>query len=822
LSDRDLHSDGTPSPQEQGDTPAQDEAAAPRPGDTPEGGQQADSGAGTRAGDREQPPIDDWKTQIMPADFRTPEYIKRVNPPQRARTYAPLVIALSALLLLAVLAGGVYAYQTHGGFFVRPTPRPTCPACAVTENYLADYTGGKYEAMYKLVSQATIQKFSDKNILGSTWKDAHDYIVNRTAALVGEARITSMEATPGKVTLTNATTASVPVRVTMDSTWVGTIIQNITIPLVYEHGAWKVNWTPGLIFTALDDPADPYYQRRLRLLGAEGMRGTIYDMNNVPLAQDQQVFTVGVVPGQIKNEPSLLATLSVALGMPADQIKGLYTGKPAGSFVRIRTLSTKAYQPVQNIINTQTQNGAAVQTDTERVYPYGADAAAITGYVSVVTADDLKNDTAHFYGNADMVGRSGVEQWAEQYLRPGRGGQLVVRDINADGSDGRIENVIADRTPTNGDDVHTSISIAAQEAAINTLRGFQKYSGSTAALDPATGEVRVLASYPMYNPNDFSQDFAPGINALNSLDHPYLDRAVGGSYPIGSVFKVITLTAAMENGISPTQVFSCPGSYLVPGETKPRPDDDPHGHGNLTVPQALPPSCDVVFWKVAVLLNQKDPYIIPKMARAFGLGAATGIIGLPQDEENAGQVPDPAYYQSHKNAQWTPTDATNLAIGQGDLLVTPLQIAGIAAAVANNGVRMRPRLVTSITSPTGAVVQTYPAEEVGKLPVSASTLSIVQTAMVSTTITKGGTSYNELHNFPVLIAAKTGTAESSSPAHPMPPHSCYTAYAPASPLSGPPVAPKIAVGAVVEHSGLGEKFALPVVESILRSYLNLG
>jgi penicillin-binding protein 2 len=607
----------------------------------------------------------------------------------------------------------------------------------------------------------------------------------------------------------------------MESSWVGTIIQNITLPLVKEQGTWRVDWTPGLIFSALDNANDPYYHRRLRLIPAEGHRGTIYDADGNPLAQDQAVYTVGVVPGQIKDEAALLQALSASLGMPSSQIKAMYTGKPAGNFVRIRTLPASAFTAVQNAINAQTQNGVAIQTGTGRVYPYGADTSAITGYVSVVTADDLKNDTEHIYGNGDMVGRAGIEQSDEQYLRPGRGGQLVIRDINADGSDGQIVVGITERTPTDGDDIHTSISIASQQTAMAKLRSFKKYAGSTVALDPTTGEVRVMASYPMYNPNDFSLDYSPGIAALSSLDHPYLNRAIAGAYPIGSVFKVITLSAALQSGISPTQVFSCPGYYQVPGEAKPRPDGDPHGHGNLTAPQALAPSCDVIFWTVAVMMNQQDPNILPRMAKAFGLGSATGMTGVAKGAENPGLVPDPAYLKEKKNAQWTPTDATNLAIGQGNLLVTPVQIAQISAAVGNNGVRMRPRLVTSITTPAGAVAESYPAEQVGTLPVSPANLSIVQTAMVSTTTSPSGTSYNEMHTFPVLVAAKTGTAESSGPQNPKPPHSCYTAYAPASPLSGPPVKPQIAVGAVVEYSSFGEYYALPVVESILKAYLKL-
>jgi penicillin-binding protein 2 len=235
------------------------------------------------------------------------------------------------------------------------------------------------------------------------------------------------------------------------------------------------------------------------------------------------------------------------------------------------------------------------------------------------------------------------------------------------------------------------------------------------------------------------------------------------------------------------------------------------------VAKGLAVSCDVVYWQIAVQLNGKDPNILPNMAKGFGYGTKTGIVGLPSDEENPGFVPDPQWLRATKNAGWSPTDAANLAIGQGFFLATPLQIAVAGAAVANNGQRMQPRLVTSIVGVDGQTIASYPAKVLGTLPVSADHLAILQADMLGPTTDPSGTSYNVFNHFPVLVAGKTGTAESGQPQ----PHALYMAYAPASPASGPAVTPKIAIGTLVEYAHFGDYDAAPIVKDLIGLYLNV-
>lgn len=771
-----------------------------------------------------QVPPEALETQDLPPGYAPPPLPAHLpdfdgDGPRRSRR--PLIVTVSVLLVLAVVAGSVFALARARQTTHTPAPKPGCATgtpCQVADAFLAAYSGGNYETMYALTSNASRQRFGDSAILRGSYNDAHDYIVNRTSALINEARVTSIAVTPDKMTQTSATTATVPVQVVMQSAWLGSIEQQITLPLVHEQGQWRVSWSPGLVFSKLDDPqGDPHYTRKLHLFGASGSRGTIYDRDGNVLAKDDTVFTIGVVPGQVKNPGGMLTTLSAALDLTPAQIQSALQGAGSNSFVSLRTVTPQLYTKIQNAVNGVA--GVQVQTGTGRVYPYGVQTAAATGYVSIVTADDLNNDKSDYYDQGDFLGRAGIEAWGEQYLRPVKGGKLEIAEVNADGSFGTSVYTLAQKAPANGEDVHTALSLKTQLAAMAQLATYNGKAGGTMAVDPVTGEVLALASYPIYDPNDFALGFTPNESArLNAMDHPYVNRAISGAYPTGSVFKVITLAAALEHGIAANQAFTCTGTFQVPGENHLRIDDNRAGHGTLTAPQALPPSCDVVFWTIGVSLNAQDPTILPAEAKAFGMGAPTGIVGVPAGAESAGLVPDPQWLQQHENAQWSPSDAANLAIGQGFFQATPAQIAMLGAALGNNGKRVQPRLVTSVTTSAGATVQSFAYQPVGTLPISADHLSVVQSAMVGVTATPSGTAYQDFKSFPILVAGKTGTAESGDN---QAPHGWFTGYAPASPLSGPPVAPKIAVGAVVEYAGFGEQYAVPVGKRVIAAYLNV-
>jgi penicillin-binding protein 2 len=670
--------------------------------------------------------------------------------------------------------------------------------------------------MYQLVSTASRTRFGDPAILGGNYGNAHEYVVSRTSSLLLQAEVYALQATPGRQRIVTPTTATVPVHVVMQTIRVGPIAQDLTLPLVREGSHWRVNWSPGLVFAQLDDPSDPQYQRRLHLFAADAHRGKILDRDGNALATDDTVYQVGVVPGQIANESKLLQTLASDLDFTPDEVKQKYQGADPANFILIRTINQQLYAHLS--ADLAALQGVVVRTTVGRVYPYGADAAAVTGYVKPVSDQDLLDDADHYYEATDTIGGAGIEQWAEKQLRPTKGGELDIVRLNADGTYGTPFYTLARRSAVNGDDVQTTISLALQQRAMADARAAGHPSG-VVALDPPTGQVLELASTPIYDPNDFSLGFTPNEEArFNALDHPYVNRAVAASYPVGSVFKITTLSAALENGYAPTQQVNCSATYQVPGEAAARHDDHyPTSLGPMSLHTALAVSCDTVFWQISVALNAKDPNLLPTMARGFGYGALTGIVGLPDGVEDPGVVPDPTWFQQHGHGGWSPTDAANLAIGQGFFQATPLQIAAVAAAVANNGQRLQPRLVSAVVGTDGQVVASFPVKVVGTVPLSADQLAYLQSAMLGPTLDPDGTAYPEMGQFPVPVAGKTGTAESGGPN----PHSLFICYAPAAPASGSAVTPRIALGIVVERSSYGETFAVPIAKDLLKLYLNV-
>jgi penicillin-binding protein 2 len=733
------------------------------------------------------------------------------------------LVGIFAVLALVVIAVPSILYAQIGTGQNTGTTPATCDTttspCQAAQAYLSAYTSANYEAMYKLVSSASTTRFSDKAILGGNYHDAHEYIVSRTAAILNQAEAYTITATTSAVRSTDAAHATVPAHVVMHTIRVGTITQDIALPLVLEKGQWRVDWSPGLIFAPLNDAADPQFQRLVRLCAAAAPRGRILAGDGSVLADDETVYAISIVPGKIANASALNQALASALDFSPDQIAALYKGADPNTTVSVRTIAQSLYSQVSASLTPLVGKGVEIDQTTGRVYPYGADLAAMTGYVQQVSNQDLLNDPGHYYELGDDIGRAGVEQWAEQQLRPGKGGELDIVPPNNGGGCDQAAYTIARQTALAGNDVHSTINVKLQQTAMARMRKENKSSGAV-ALDPSDGAVLVLASNPMYNPNDFSLGFTPNESArFNALDHPYLNRAVSGTYPIGSVFKIITLAAALEHGTALTDKIDCTGSFQLPGVDHAFIDDLPTGHGTITIYQGLAASCDVVFWTLAERLNQKDPNILPTMARNFGYGTLTHIVGLPNGEEQAGVVPDPAYVHQVTGGSWSAVDALNLAIGQGYFLATPLQLADVSAEVGNGGVRWQPRLVSSVTTSGGTTAASYPptklADLIGDKDLTADHLAMLQTAMLGPTTNILGTAYYDFNNFPILVAGKTGTSQTSTPL----PDALFTCYAPASPANGPPVAPKIAVGAIVEYSGFGEAFSVPIAKDLMLAYL---
>jgi penicillin-binding protein 2 len=359
--------------------------------------------------------------------------------------------------------------------------------------------------------------------------------------------------------------------------------------------------------------------------------------------------------------------------------------------------------------------------------------------------------------------------------------------------------------------IYTTIDRDFQEK-VQQILGQRK--GAIVVLDVQTGAVRALASSPGFDSNVFMGPAGEVGRSQLLADprHPLVNRAVHGTYPLGSVFKIVTIAAAMaEAHMDPVGTsFFCPGYWEGLGAAARKGCWKADGHGDITLKDALTASCDVTFYEVGLTLDGVGQDILPDYARGFGFGVSTGLEALPDD---AGLVPDYEWKVNNIGEAWWVGDTVNLAIGQGYLLTTPIQVARMMAAVANGGTLLRPYIVDRIGSgANGEPVQVTEPESVGTVPVSAANLAAIQEALLGVTTMSIGTAPHRFTGLSIPVAGKTGTAESGGPE--TLPHSWFGAYAPAN-------SPEIAIVVIVEKVGEGSTFAAPMTRQVVEAYYGL-
>src|SRR5437016_501465 len=325
--------------------------------------------------------------------------------------------------------------------------------------------------------------------------------------------------------------------------------------------------------------------------------------------------------------------------------------------------------------------------------------------------------------------------------------------------------------------------------------------GAAVAMDPRDGTIVALVSHPAFDPNRF----ATGILAkewdrlLHDPQQPLLDRAIQGGYPMGSVFKIVTATAALELGlVQANSWFYCPGYYALGS----RIFHDHEEHGTLNFVEGIAKSCNVIFWTLA---RPVGPDNLAKYSRMFDLGRITGIDLL---QESAGVIPDPEWKQRVWQQQWFPGDTLNTAVGQGYVLATPIQVARLLAASANGGTLVTPHLVTRISSPQGRLLLRLAPPPSGQIHLSARTMEVLR-AGLEAVVTRGTAVSIQIPG--LTVAGKTGTAENP---HGIP-HAWFAGYAPID-------HPTLVVVALVENVGYGAEFAVPIVQRVLQAAFGTG
>ncbi|HET8563878.1 MAG TPA: penicillin-binding protein 2, partial [Candidatus Binatia bacterium] len=452
--------------------------------------------------------------------------------------------------------------------------------------------------------------------------------------------------------------------------------------------------------------------------------------------------------------------------------------------------------------------GITLRIRPRRSYADGPMAAHVLGYLGEIGPRQLKALKDEGYTLGDEIGQYGLEKKWEDVLRGQSGGQQV--EVDALGRRVRVLHEVPD---VPGYTVRLTLDRELQQTSFEALRGKE---GAIVVLDVHSGGILALASTPAFDPNTFAR----GIKSeewralIQDRLRPLNNRAVQGQYPPGSTFKVILAIAGLEEElVQPEQRIYDPGFYVV-GNRAFR-DWKKEGHGSVDLHKGIVQSCDVYFYQVGQRLGVDK---IAHWARAFGLGEKTGVA---LEDEKTGLVPDTAWKRKRYRQPWYPGETPSLAIGQGYLTVTPLQMANMMAAVANGGILYRPRLVDRVESLNGTVIREFGPEKIRTIQLKPSTLERVRNALWD--VVKSGTGAAARTNL-VSIAGKTGTAQvaemrgayvkSEQLAYFIRDHAWFIAYAPAE-------NPQIAVSVLVEHGGHGGSAAAPLAKMVIEKYMAL-
>lgn len=666
-----------------------------------------------------------------------------------------------------------------------PTPAVTPTLASFAEDtaraFLKAWSEADYNAMYAMLAPSRQETTSAEQFVSRYKGIATEMTLKAVRATLQSARETGNEAEAQYTAI-------------LETHLFGMLQYEYKMLLRREQGRWGVLWNPGLIVPHLAGGGS------IRFQPSVPARADIFDRKGKPLTQPQTLVVVEVVPAQMKNESAVLNTLARLFNKSASAIKALYSHSPGDWRTAIGTLTPDQVRANLSALN---QPGIYIdRTQDMRTYPRGTLAAHAIGYVGQIDADELARLQVRGYREGDLIGKSGLELWGEQYLAGQRGGKLVVLTPS-----GALTATLATVPVKPSQNLYTTLDMDVQ-AIVEKALGARTRLGAAIVMDVSNGNILAMASTPTWDPNRLSQRMTPAeFRALiNDPGAPLVNRVTQGAFPPGSVFKIVGFATAIEKGLyTPNSVFNCPGYWDGLGQNYRKVcwiyTATGKGHGAISLSNALVQSCNVTFYQVGYKLYQTDPNLLPSFARAFGLGQTTGI----ELAESPGLVPDPS------KGNFRAGDAVNMVIGQGELLTTPLQIANLMAAIANGGTLYRPRLVTRVASLADGTEKVFPIETRGKLPLAATTLAALRQALARVTTDRDGTAYNAFRGAKVSVAGKTGTAEVFKAGEP---HSWFAAYAPAD-------NPKIAVVVIAEHGSEGSTTAAPIVREIVEGYFAL-
>jgi penicillin-binding protein 2 len=683
---------------------------------------------------------------------------------------------------------------------IPPTATPIPDPNDTIRTYLDAWKADDYSKMY--------------NQLTTISKDAitADEFTEKYKKVLAEAAVSSIEYEILSAFERNTTSAEISYRVVLKSVLVGDIQRDTMMNLSLENGGWRVQWADALILPELADGNYLWMDRHIPA------RANIYDKNGNAIAAYAEAVSVALIPGQIApdTEDDVLGSLQEITGLHPDAIYYKYFDYPPGAewLVELGEVPLPSVEKYYDVTNGYNFNGLLMYPFESRYYFNNGIAPQTVGYVSFIQVAEEEEYLRKGYNRDEKVGRLGIEKWGEPYLGGTRGGTLYVI-----GPDDQVVTQLADVPGGPSQAIYTTLDGNLQLAAQEML---QKFAGAIVVMEVDTGRVLAMASSPHFDPNAFEPTNANSRYQLQEIYDPYggqplYNRATQGQYPLGSVFKIITMAAGLESGLyTPETQYECQYHFEEIPEISPRHDwtwdhcqeelategqCETRPSGTLTLVQGLMRSCNPYFWHIGLdLYRQGLTDSISEMARGFGLGSPTGIEGVIEQE---GNIPNPG----------DEVEAINLAIGQGDTLVTPLQVAQFIAALGNGGTIYQPQIIDRIAPPDGEVLYEFEPIIKGELPISPETLSAIQQGMRNVIENNRGTAAWILGSYSknsYSMSGKTGTAESSLADS----HAWFAGYTRENRESKP----DIAIVVVAEQAGEGSEVSAPIFRGIVQYY----
>ena len=533
----------------------------------------------------------------------------------------------------------------------------------------------------------------------------------------------------------------------------------------------------------------------IRSLVEDAPRGNIYDRYGEMLVTNRPAVMVSIIPAEVGDLEELSKRLSEIIGLSKEVIEQKvkkYTDNP---FKPVKILDDCKQDKIIEIEERKGElKGVVLEVQPRRNYLYHEFAAHSLGYVGEIDREELQRLGNPKFQGGDIIGKTGLEKYYDDILRGEKGGKEVEVDAL-----GREITLLLYRKPVPGKDLTLTIDKDLQVYGENLLYGKK---GSIIVSNPYTGEILALVNRPSFNPNSFSSgiSYSDWEKLSSNSDYPLTNRSIQGVYAPGSIFKVVTAIAALEEGVTnrKREVY-CSGTFESAGQVFTCWKE--FGHGSLSIVDAIAYSCNIYFYTMGKELGIEG---LSKCMHKFGLEEKVGI-DLPA--EALGTIPSSEWKQREFKQIWFPGDNINLSIGQGYLLLTPLQIHSVISAVTTEGEIYRLHLVKKIISPDGSVIKEIKPEVYRKVDISSSTFQTVKEGLRATILKGTGWRANVKE---LSIAGKTGTAQNPHGET----HAWFMGFAPYE-------NPEVCITVFLENGGEGGEAAAPIACAMLEKYFNI-